>query len=290
MEIKNKEYIDQNIKFLSSNNDFTICDRVILGLPMDTTTSFRPGTRLGPSRVREVSFTGGIEEYSCYQDKSLEEINFYDAGDVSIAYGDVGESLNRMEAVADDILAAGKKIFSIGGEHLVSFPLIKAYQKVYNNLAVIQFDAHTDLRDEYLGSKLSHATVMKRVIDIVGEKNVFQLGIRSGERAEFIYAKQASNLYLNQVIEVLDEVKAKVGTRPVYISLDIDVLDPAFAPGTGTPECGGITSQELLQALFSLKELNVVGFDMVEISPACDVVDVTSILGAKILREALLAY
>ncbi len=259
-----------------------------IGLPMDFTTSFRPGTRQAPYRVREVS--EGVEEYSIYQDSSLEEISFYDAGDVTIPFGNVQESLARMETTARELLAMRKKIFSIGGEHLVSLPIIKAYADYYPELVVIQMDAHADLREDYLGEKLSHATVMRHVLQIVGDKNLFQLGIRSGTREEMQYAQRCSNLYLDEFLSVLYEVKEKIGSRPVYISLDIDVLDPAFAPGTGTPEAAGVSSRELIKALVDLGQLNVVGFDMVEISPPYDIGDNTSILGAKILREALLAY
>lgn len=288
MKYKSFENLEQKAVFMGSHDDLDECDRVIIGLPMDSTTSFRPGTRLAPYRVREVS--EGIEEYSVYQDRSLEEINYYDAGDVVAPFGNVQESLDRMEAISRDMLLEGKKVFAIGGEHLVSMPLVKAYHEKYPDMVVIQMDAHADLRDHYLGESLSHATVMQKVLDIVGDRNLFQLGIRSGTRKEFILGAKRSNLYIDRVIEVIDEVKQKIGTRPVYITLDIDVLDPAFAPGTGTPEAGGISSREVLQALHALSELNVVGFDMVEISPPYDQGDNTSILGAKLLREALLAF
>ncbi|MDD3364504.1 MAG: agmatinase [Syntrophomonas sp.] len=281
-------FLERKASFLCSSEQLDECDRVIIGLPMDFTTSFRPGTRLAPYRVREVS--EGVEEYSIYQDRSLDEIFFYDAGDISIPFGNVGVSLQRMEATARELLVMHKKIFSIGGEHLVTLPLIKAYRDFFPNLVVIQMDAHADLREEYLGESLSHATVMRHILQLVGERNLFQLGIRSGTREELQYASRSSNLYLDCFLSVMDEVKNKVGDRPVYISLDIDVLDPAFAPGTGTPEAGGVSSRELLQMLNGLSDLNVVGFDMVEISPPFDIGDNTSILGAKIMREALLAY
>jgi len=286
--MKQLQWLERKAIFMGSTFSLEEADRVIIGLPMDFTTSFRPGTRHAPYRVREVS--EGVEEYSIYQNCSLEEISFYDAGDVTIPFGNVQESLARMETTARELLAMQKKIFSIGGEHLVSLPIIKAYADCYPELVVIQMDAHADLREDYLGEKLSHATVMRHVLQIVGEKNLFQLGIRSGTREEMKYAACCSNLYLDEFLSALDEVKEKIGSRPVYISLDIDVLDPAFAPGTGTPEAAGISSRELIKALVDLGQLNVVGFDMVEISPPYDIGDNTSILGAKILREALLAY
>lgn len=282
------DILEQKAYFMGSSRDLKTCDRVLLGLPLDSTASFRPGTRLAPYRIREVS--EAIEEYSIYQDKSLEEINYYDAGDLLIPFGNVEGSLKNIENAARFFLREKKKIFSIGGEHLVSLPLIKAYNSFYPDLVVIQMDAHADLRTDYLGERLSHACVMRRVVEIIGSKKLFQLGIRSATREELDFARQHSRLYLDKFLGVLDEVKEKIGQRPVYISLDIDVLDPAFAPATGTPEAGGISSRELLRMLHGLKELDIIGFDLVEISPPGEQGDNTSILGAKILREALLAY
>lgn len=286
--VKYEEMLDRRAMFLESSNEFKECDRVILGLPMDATTSFRPGTRMAPYRVREVS--EGLEVYSIYQDKTLEDINFYDAGSVIIPFGNIGESLSRMEKVAQALLALDKKIYSIGGEHLVSLPLIKAYYQKYPDLTVIQMDAHADLRMDYLGEQLSHASVMRRVVETIGPGRLFQLGIRSGLKEELEFAAKNSNLYLDEVISAIDEVKEKIGQRPVYVTVDIDVLDPAFAPGTGTPEPGGITTRELIKTLLEFRDLNVVGFDVVEISPPYEPGDNTAILGAKLIREALLAY
>lgn len=281
-------YLDEKAKFLCSSGEWADADQVLIGLPMDLTTSFRPGTRMAPCRIREVS--EGIEEYSVYQDRSLEEIVFYDAGDVILPFGNVEQSLERIETVAGAMLTAGKQVFALGGEHLVTLPLVKAYYACYPDLVVVQMDAHADLRTDYLGQQLSHACVMRRVVELIGTKRLFQLGIRSGTREEMIFGAAHSHLYPDQFTDITAEVKAAIGTRPVYITLDIDVLDPAFAPGTGTPEAGGISSRQLLQMLQNLADLQVVGFDLVEICPAYDHGDITSILGAKIIREALLAY
>lgn len=282
------EYLDARAKFMASSSDIECCTKIILGIPMDTTTSFRPGTRLAPYRVREVS--EGIEEYSIYQDKSLEEIEFGDAGDIILPFGNVTESLKRINQIASLLLDQEKKLFCIGGEHLVSLPLIQAYHRFYPELAVIQMDAHADLREGYLGDMFSHASVMRYVVEELGEKRLFQLGIRSGTMDELLFAREKTYLYLDRFLDALEEVKQLVGSRPVYLSLDIDVLDPAFAPGTGTPEAGGVSSRDLLFALRDLAQLHIVGFDMVEISPPYEQGDNTSILGAKILREALLAF
>jgi agmatinase len=204
-------------------------------------------------------------------------------------FGNVPEGLRRIETVVHGILAEKRKVFAIGGEHLVTMPVVKAYKAYYPDLAVIQLDAHADLRDDYLGERLSHATVMSHVVEIVGPGNVYQLGIRSAAREEIPYTKN-TNFYFNQLIDAGEEVISKIGEKPVYITLDIDVLDPAFAPGTGTPEGGGFSSRELLETLLKFKRLQVVGFDLVEISPVYEKGDNTSILGAKILREAIIAY
>ncbi len=285
-----EKYLEQRTYFIGCHSGQEIDDarKVIIGLPMDSTTSFRPGTRLAPYRIREVSEE--IEEYSVYQDCSLDECAYFDAGDIIIPWGNVSESLARIESVARALLSSKKMIYALGGEHLVSLPIIKAYHSYCPDLVVIQMDAHADLRHDYLEQELSHATVMRRASEILEPGSIFQLGIRSGTRDEIAYARQNTQLYLDQFLNAIPDVIKKVGSRPVYISLDIDVLDPAYAPGTGTPEGGGISSRDLLEGLYALKVLKVVGFDMVEVSPPFDSADNTSILAAKILREALLAY
>ncbi len=282
------EYLEQRARFLAGLEYITGAEKVIIGIPFDSTTSFRPGARLAPYRVREVSES--IEEFSAYQDRSLEDLAFFDAGDVMVPFGNVLESLRRIEYSALGLLEMEKKVFAIGGEHLVSLPLINACHKHYPDLCVVQLDAHADLRNDYLGEELSHATVMRRVFDLLGEDRIFQLGIRSGTADEFAFARDNTRLYRDEVAGAIPSVLEIIGNRPVYITLDIDVLDPAYAPGTGTPEGGGISSRELIHSLHRLGELNVVGFDIMEISPPYDSGDITSILGAKLMREALLLF
>ncbi len=285
---KGIDFTEQKAVFMAASNKLEQCEKVLLGIPFDATTSFRPGTRLAPYRIREVS--EGIEEYSLYQDKSLENLDFYDAGDIILPFGNVAECLQRIEKVCKWFLSRGKKVFSIGGEHLVSWPLIKSYHEYYPDLVVVQLDAHADLRKEYLGETLSHAAVMRQVVELLGKNRLFQLGIRSCTRDELSYAEQNTQFYPDVLLDVIDEVKNKIENRPVYFTLDIDVIDPGYAPGTGTPEPGGFSSREVLKLMHQLRSLNVVGFDVVEISPPYDAADITSILGAKIIREALLAY
>lgn len=281
-------WLEKNFGFMGANPDYEACSKVIIGLPMDSTTSFRPGARLAPARIRGVS--EAIEEFSIYQKRSLLDINFYDGGDIVIPFGNVVESLSRIEQTVESILAQGKQTLCIGGEHLVSLPVIKAYRRHYPDLVVVQMDAHADLRKEYLGEELSHATVMRHVVEVIGPQRLYQLGIRSATEDELLFAEAKTKLYLDQLSHALDDVKQHIGRHPVYVTLDIDVLDPAFAPGTGTPEPGGFSSRELLQVLLSLAELDVVGFDLVEVAPPYEKGDNTSILAAKIIREALLAF
>jgi len=280
--------IEQNGGFLASSDNFEMAKAVILGAPMDYTVSFRPGSRLGPERIREVSY--GIEEYSFYLDRSLLERNFYDAGDLALPVGNVQGSLEMIRAAVSFVLASDKVPFALGGEHLVSWPIISAVAKKYPDLAVVHFDAHADLRHDYLGEKYSHATVMRRVAELVGPKNLYQFGIRSGTREERQFAEGHTNTFFNQIHPALSQAMPELRRRPVYVSLDIDVVDPAFAPGTGTPEPGGCTSWDIIQAIHLLGACRVVGFDLVEVSPSIDVAQITSVLAAKILREAILSF
>ena len=281
-------YFEDNTGFIGSGDSYEQAKVAIIGLPMDFTVSFRPGTRMGPKQIRAVS--DGIEEYSYYLDKDLSDASYYDCGDLSLPFGNVQESLARIKKVIQKVLAQDKFPLCLGGEHLVTFPILEAFQEKYPELVVIQFDAHADLRVDYLGEGYSHATVMQKACQLFGGQNVYQLGIRSGTREEFAFGKANTNLYFEKVIEPIGEIVKEIGDRPVYITVDIDVVDPAFAPGTGTPEAGGCTSRELIHAIHQLKGLNVVGFDVVEVSPMMDVGDCTSLLAAKLIREAILAF
>jgi len=274
--------------FIGARSSYKDSDSVILGLPMDYTVSYKPGSRGGPMAIRNVSVA--IEEYSIYQDKSLEERKYCDLGDLGLPFGNVAASLNMIENAVDIILLNEKIPFLLGGEHLVSYPVIKSFAKKYPDLRIIHFDAHADLRKDYYGEGLSHSTVMRKAAEILGPGKIFQFGIRSGIKEEFEYAGENTRLYTFKVLEPLKEVLHELKGKPVYISLDIDVIDPAFAPGTGTQEPGGCTSAEIIEAVQLLGELDIVGFDLVEVCPQLDFSERTAILGAKILREAILAF
>lgn len=273
--------------FIGSTTDWEAARLVIVGAPMDCTTSFRPGTRFAPGRVREVSEV--LEEYSFYLDRSLKDVTFYDAGDIPVLFGDVDTTLARIKDVLTDIVELGKIPVLIGGEHLVSLPAIEVLADRHKELRVLHFDAHADLRDEYLGQRLSHATVMKRVAEYVGAERLYQFGIRSGTEEEFCFGHAETHFYPDAILEPLRDSLSELGKDPTYVTIDIDVVDPAFAPGTGSPEPAGCTSWELLEVVHLLGCLNIVGVDIVELSPPLDHGDITAILVAKLVREILLS-
>lgn len=275
--------------FMGSCDDYANSVAAIVGAPMDQTVSFRSGARNGPRQIRSVSEV--LEEYSPFLDRDLADIMYHDMGDILIVPGLVEENIERIAQTAGKVLGDQKLLVLLGGEHLVTLPAVKSAAAIFPGLAVIHFDAHADLRDRYLGMELSHATVMKRVADIIGSENLYQFGIRSGTREEFSFARSAVNFH-PFAVDAGEVAKAAVRLegKPVYVSLDIDVLDPAYAPGTGTPEPCGCGPAQLIEALQALAGLNVVGFDLVEVCPAYDQSDRTAILAAKLVREALLMF
>ncbi len=278
--------LQKRTPFLASTGDYGASGAVILGAPMDWTCSFRPGSRFGPAAIREVS--EGIEEYSIYCGRSLDDFDFYDAGDLVLPFGDVAGSLALIERAGDALFAEGKFPVLLGGEHLVSYPAIKACHKLFPELRVLHFDAHADLRAAYCGQELSHASVMRLVHGILGDGRIHQCGIRSGARDEFAFAAEHTRWHRGGLEAAMREAARELAGFPVYLSIDIDVLDPAFAPGTGTPECAGATSAELLQLFPVFRELDIVGFDLVEVSPGADPSARTPLLAAVLVREALL--
>ncbi|MGE7765450.1 agmatinase [Peribacillus sp. NPDC096540] len=277
--------------FIKSHPSFEESEAVLYGMPMDWTVSFRPGSRFGPTRIREVSI--GLEEYSPYLDRELEEVKFYDAGDIPLPFGNPQRSIDMIEKFVDDVLDAGKFPLGMGGEHLVTWPVIKAMYKKYPDMAIIHMDAHTDLREDYEGEPLSHASIIRKSAELIGPKNVYSFGIRSGLKEEFQWAKE-NGMHISkfEVLEPLKEVLPQLAGRPVYVTIDIDVLDPAHAPGTGTVDCGGITSKELLASIHEIarSEINVVGCDLVEVAPIYDPSEQTANTASKLIREMLLGW
>ncbi|MBJ6360679.1 agmatinase [Paenibacillus sp. GCM10012307] len=276
--------------FILSSEDYAASKAVLYGMPMDYTVSFRPGSRFGPARIREVSI--GLEEYSPYLDRSLEEISYFDAGDLLLPFGNAARSLDIIGDFVRGVLADGKMPVGMGGEHLVSWPIFREMYAKYPDLAIIHFDAHADLREQYEGEPLSHSTPLRKAAGLIGGKNIYQFGIRSGSREEWAFARENINFYPFEVAEPLKKVLPELAGRPVYLTIDIDVLDPSCAPGTGTAEAGGITSKELLEAVHAIARsgINVVGCDLVEVAPAYDPTEQTQIVASKVIREMLLGF
>lgn len=276
--------------FICSSEDYENAKAVIYGMPMDYTVSFRPGSRFGPAHIRQASV--GLEEYSPYLDRSIVDLKYFDAGDLLLPFGNAGRSLDIIREYVEGLLADGKIPVGLGGEHLVTWPVLEAMYKKYPDLAIIHIDAHADLREQYEGEPLSHSTPIRKAAELMGGKNIYQFGIRSGLREEFAYARENINFYPFEVAAPMKEALPSMGSRPVYVTIDIDVLDPSAAPGTGTAEAGGITSKELLEAVHAIarSSVNVVGFDVVEVAPIYDPTQQTPIVASKLIREMLLGF
>ena len=278
---------NKNIQtFIGLEASFDEAECVIFGAPMDSTTSYRPGTRFASSSMRQESF--GLETYSPYQDKDLEDIKVFDGGDLELPFGNPRKALDIIKVTTKTIIKANKLPCMIGGEHLVTLGAFEAVFEKYPEIRVIHFDAHTDLRDGYLGEKLSQASVIRRIYDLIGDNKIYQFGIRSGEREEFYFAREHTNLNKFNFTGLSKAIAACRG-YPVYFTIDLDVLDPSVFPGTGTPEAGGVTFMELLEAMIVVSELNVVAMDINELSPVYDQSGGSTAVACKVLRELLLA-
>ena len=223
--------------FIGCDAPYEEAEIVLFGAPFDSTTSFRPGARFGPAAIRHESF--GLETYSPYQEKDLTDHRVLDGGDLELCFGSAESALTDIEKTTEEILSDGKLPLLLGGEHLVTLGSLRAVAKRYPGLHVVHFDAHADLRDDYLGARLSHACVIRRAHDLLGDGRIHQFCIRSGEREEFRFAKAHTDFHpfsfdgLARTAAALREAEA-----PVYLTIDLDCLDPSIFPGTGTPEGG----------------------------------------------------
>ncbi len=258
----------------------------LVGVPYDGTSTFRPGSRFAPSSIREASY--GIESYSPYQDKDLKDAKFFDIGDIPVSYSNIDLNFKTIESFIFKLIIKGKKVISMGGEHLISYPIIKAFKRKFKELVVIHVDAHSDLANTFRGESFSHATVMRRIAELIGFENLFQLGIRSLLKEDKILPKRKENMCMFN-FDKAEKFLKEAGDRPMYLSLDLDVLDPSILPGTGTPEPGGVDFKELLRFILLLKDCRVVGADIVELSPHYDTSGISSITAATILRELILS-
>lgn len=274
--------------FIGCDASFEEASIVIFGAPFDSTTSYRPGARFGSSAMRHESF--GLETYSPYQDKDLLDYKLFDSGDLELCFGSQESALEDIEERTQLILDAGKLPLLVGGEHLVSLGSVRAVAKKYEDLHIIHFDAHADLRDEYLGVGFSHACVMRRCYELLGDGKIHQFCIRSGERDEFLFAKEHTDMHkfsFEGLKELVDRLMKD--NVPVYFTIDLDCLDPSVFPGTGTPEAGGVTFMELLDAIKLVAKTNIVGADVNELAPMLDNSGASTAVACKVLRELMLA-
>ena len=281
--------MNKNIEtFIGCDGDYDYAQIVLFGAPFDSTTSFRPGARFGSAAIRHESF--GLETYSPYQDKDLTDIKVFDCGDLELCFGSAEAALKDIEEKAGEILFDGKMPFLIGGEHLVTLGAVRAVAERYPNLHIIHFDAHADLRDDYLGAQLSHACVMRRCHELTGDGRIHQFCIRSGDRAEFAFAKAHTDMHKFS-FDGLKELTEKLAEEhtPVYLTIDLDCLDPALFCGTGTPEAGGVSFTELMDAILTVSKTNIVGADVNELAPMLDASGTSTAAACKIVREMLLA-
>ena len=281
--------LNKNIEtFLGCDAEYTEAETVLYGAPFDSTTSYRPGTRFGSRSIRMESF--GIETYSPYQDKDLTDRRIFDSGDLELCFGDTAMALGDIKRRCAEILNDGKRPFLLGGEHLVTLGAVRAAVRKYPDLAVIHFDAHADLRQDYLGAELSHACVLRRCWELLGDGRIFQFGIRSGDREEFAWGKEHVTTRKFD-FQGLKECLETLNGRPVYFTLDLDVLDPSVFPGTGTPEAGGVTFDQLREAAqLVCSRADVIACDVNELSPPYDPSGISAMAACKIVREMLLAF
>ena len=275
------------MNFIGCDSGFDAARAVLFGAPFDSTTSYRPGARFGSAAIRHESF--GIETYSPYLDRDLGDCAIHDAGDLELPFGAPDPALKMIETEAARILAAGKVPVLLGGEHLVTLGAVRAARARHPDLHILHFDAHADLRADYLGNLLSHACVMRRCHDLLGDGRIFQFGIRSGTKEEFAFQGAGHVRAERFAAKTLPSIVLPPQT-PVYLTVDLDVLDPAEFPGTGTPEAGGLAFETLRGVLMDVfARFNVVAFDLVELAPALDASGRSTALACKLLRECLLA-
>lgn len=268
--------------FLESSADIKNSDIVITGYPFDSTSSFRSGSRKGPDAIREYSWN--LETFSPFTKRDIHEKLYADAGNIELPFGDTSKALKMIYSNTKKLLKKGKKIISLGGEHTVTYPIIKAYSEFFDDFIMIVFDAHADLRTEYLGVKYSHACAVRLCADIIGPKRICQLGIRSYTKEEYEYSPNMLHFSDNLKDFDFSIIKGK----KLYISIDIDALDSSVVPGTGTPEPGGLFFKEFMDFLIKMSGNEIIGCDLVELSPDYDHSGISAAAASKIARELIL--
>lgn len=277
--------LNPEIRILGFDTPYEESKLVVFGAPFDGTVSYRPGSRFAPSSIRNESF--GIETYSPYQNTDLLDIKGCDAGDLPLPFGDPKAALDMINSFTRDIIQDDKIPIMLGGEHLVTLPAVEAILDKYPELCILHLDAHADVRDTYMGVSLSHATVMRRIWDKIGDKRIWQFGVRSGEKYEFEWANEHNTLNIFDLYGIENALDI-IAERPIYLTIDLDVLDPSVFPGTGTPEHGGISFMDLISFILKLRKNFIVGADLVELAPQYDISGISTAAACKILRELAL--
>ncbi len=280
-------FLRQSLHFDPVNAE---ADVVITGVPFDLATTGRSGSRLGPGAIRQASVNLAWEEIRWPWSFALQDrLSVIDCGDLVFEAGNGDEMSRRLSDHADRVLAAGKKMLSFGGDHFITLPLLRAHTRHFGRMSLIHFDAHTD--DYDLGGKFDHGTMFHHAQKegLIDASASVQLGIRTVYDRENTPFKvlEAPEVNATPVIDIIEQIRLIVGNNPVYLTFDVDCLDPAFAPGTGTPVCGGLTSDKALQILRGLQGLNIVGMDIVEVAPAYDSAGITALAAATVAVDML---
>ena len=269
--------------YMGARRDPNGCKVGLFGVPYDGTTSFRPGTRFGPSAVRDVST--GLETYCPQLDLDLEAMAYADLGAVEIPFGAPEPVLEAVHQATIEVLGLQLKPLMLGGEHSISSGAVAAVAKQHPDLALVQLDAHADLRDEWLGSRYSHACAMRRCLEVLPSRELLQIAIRSGTKDEFLELHSSDRLVpFDQMVSRLQSLRG----QPLYLTVDLDWFDPAVMPGTGTPEPGGFLWQHFAELVSELRHHQLVGADVVELAPQLDPSGISSVLAAKVTRSLLL--
>ena len=268
--------------FMGSRRDPAGCQVGLFGVPYDGTTSFRPGTRFGPAAIRAVS--EGLETYDPQLDRDLEEIAYADLGAVDISYGAPEPVVEAVHQATTAVLDLGLAPLMLGGEHSISSGAVAAVAGRHPDLALVQLDAHADLRDSWLGGRHSHACAMRRCLEVLPSGDLLQVAIRSGTRAEFQELRRQQRLVQ---LQQLEESLEKLRDRPIYLTVDLDWFDPAVMPGTGTPEPGGFHWPDFARLIGLLQGQRLVAADVVELAPGLDPSECSSVLAAKVVRSLL---
>ena len=270
--------------YMGSRRDPDGCRVGLFGVPYDGTTSFRPGTRFGPAAIREVST--GLETYCPQLGLDLEDLAIADLGAVEIPFGAPEPVLESVQQATRAVLDLGLKPLMLGGEHSISAGAVAAVAERQPDLVLVQLDAHADLRDEWLGSRHSHACAMRRCLEVLPSQTLLQLSIRSGTRDEFQELQRTGRLMADTA--ALEAALQPLQGRPIYLTVDLDWFDPAVMPGTGTPEPGGYHWRDFAALVTVLRSHNLVAADVVELAPQLDTSGISSVLAAKVTRSLLL--